>query len=158
MRYLAVIAFVLASCSDGDPMTDLTQSEESLVIRTDFSDDSTWKELKSAITQEDPVHGFQANVEFIDDADHSGLTTDRVLELFPEGTDQAFVFLVDNETISNPEHPVLCVDLFDERGRTFRVVPSEMWGVENNLAIANMDFADFADNADEDGVFRGFSE
>ncbi|MCG8509842.1 MAG: hypothetical protein MI741_11505 [Rhodospirillales bacterium] len=139
-------------------MADLTESEESLVIRTDFSDDSAWNELKTAITQEDPIHGFQANVEFIDEAEYADLTTDRVLEIFPEGSNQTFVFLIDSETISNSEHPVLCIDLFDERGRSFRVVPSEIWAVENNLAIANMDFAEFADNADEDGVFRGFPE
>jgi hypothetical protein len=139
-------------------MVDPMRSQESLVIRTDFSDDSIWNELKSAITQRDPVHGFQANVEFVDDTKYAGVTTAGVLELFPEGSNHSFVFLVDSKTIRSPEHPVLCIELFDERGRTFRVVPSLIWGVENNLAIANMDFAEFADNADEDGVFRGFPE
>ena len=137
-------------------MVDPMQSDESLVIRTDFSDDAAWNELKSAITQPEPVHGFQAYVEFVDYAGYAGLRIDRVLEIFPEGSNRSFVFLVDSTTISSPEHPVLCVDLFDERGRTFRVVPSALWGVENNLAIANMEFAEFADNADEDGVFCGF--
>ena len=137
-------------------MVDPMQSDESLVIRTDFSDDAAWNELKSAITQREPVHGFQAYVEFVDDAGYAGLRIDRVLEIFPESSNRSFVFLVDSTTISSPEHPVLCVDLFDERGRTFRVVPSALWGVENNLAIANMEFAEFADNADEDGVFCGF--
>jgi hypothetical protein len=31
-----------------------------------------------------------------------------------------------------------------------------MWGVENNLSLANMDWEDFAATVDEDGVFRGF--
>jgi hypothetical protein len=31
-----------------------------------------------------------------------------------------------------------------------------MWGVENNLSVANMDFHEFADNVEDDGVFRGF--
>ena len=48
------------------------------------------------------------------------------------------------------------VDLYDEPGRTFRVIPRELWGVENNLSLANMDYSDFADNVDADGVFRGF--
>ncbi|WP_435828452.1 DUF6924 domain-containing protein, partial [Nocardia testacea] len=43
------------------------------------------------------------------------------------------------------------------RGRTVRILPSQMWGIENNLSIANMDFQDFADAADPDGVFRGFA-
>jgi hypothetical protein len=48
--------------------------------------------------------------------------------------------------------------LYEEPGRTFRVIPSEMWSVENNLSVANMDFYEFADNVDLDGVFRGFPE
>jgi hypothetical protein len=47
-------------------------------------------------------------------------------------------------------------DMYHDPGRTFRVIPSEMWGVENNLSLSNMDFFEFADAADEDGVFRGF--
>lgn len=67
-----------------------------------------------------------------------------------------FVFLVDNVTISDPETPLVALDLLHEPGRWFRVVPAEMWSVENNLSIANMDFFEFAEAADPDGVFRGF--
>jgi hypothetical protein len=38
----------------------------------------------------------------------------------------------------------------------FRVIPSQMWSVENNLSIANMDFFEFADAVGDDGIFRGF--
>jgi hypothetical protein len=33
-----------------------------------------------------------------------------------------------------------------------------MWGVENNLSIANMDFEEFADAVGPDGIFRGFPQ
>jgi hypothetical protein len=33
-----------------------------------------------------------------------------------------------------------------------------MWGVENNLSLANMDFSEFANHTDPDGVFLGFPE
>jgi len=33
-----------------------------------------------------------------------------------------------------------------------------MCSVENNLSIANMDFSEFADNVDKDGIFRGFPD
>jgi hypothetical protein len=58
---------------------------------------------------------------------------------------------------ADPEHPVLALDLYSDPGRTLRVIPSEMWGVENNLSLANMDFEEFADAVDKDGVFRGFA-
>ncbi|CAM5491672.1 hypothetical protein TPAU25S_00623 [Tsukamurella paurometabola] len=38
----------------------------------------------------------------------------------------------------------------------FRLVPSEVWSVENNIDIANMDWWDFLGALDADGVFRGF--
>jgi hypothetical protein len=62
------------------------------------------------------------------------------------------------KTFSDAEQPVLVVDLCEQPGRTFRVIPREMWGVENNLSIANMDYDDFANSADADGVFRGFPQ
>jgi hypothetical protein len=49
------------------------------------------------------------------------------------------------------------MDLHREPGRTFRVIPSEVWGIENNLWLANMEFAEFADSVDPDGIFRGFA-
>lgn len=58
-------------------------------------------------------------------------------------------------TARSPETPLVAVDLADERGRWFRVVPAEMWGVENNVP-GNMFFREFADATDPDGVFRGF--
>ena len=40
--------------------------------------------------------------------------------------------------------------------QTFRVIPSELWSVENNLSLANMDFEEFAGAAGAEGVFLGF--
>jgi hypothetical protein len=136
---------------DGIPATD---DLESLVIRTDFTDDAAWARVRSAITA--PVDRFEAGVKFVNDRQFAGLTIEQLLERF-EGSDHTFIFLVDRETLTHSEHPVLVVDLYGpERGRTFRVIPSAMWGVQNNLVIANMDWEDFADNVDEDGVFRDF--
>ncbi|MBB1512749.1 hypothetical protein H5399_09050 [Tessaracoccus sp. MC1627] len=43
----------------------------------------------------------------------------------------------------------------EEVGRTFRAIPQEIEPITANLSIANMDFSDFADYADADGIFRG---
>jgi hypothetical protein len=67
-----------------------------------------------------------------------------------------FLMVVDDLTIRSPEHPILVVDLGREPGREFRAAPAAVQSIENNLSIANMDFAEFADAVDEDGVFRGF--
>lgn len=132
---------------------------ESLVIRTDFTDDARWNEVAGAITRPvsvPPAGTFQANVRLVDDRRYDGLTISRLLELVPAGAEPFFLFLVDSQTLQHPDHPVLVVDLYHERGRFFRVIPSEMWGVQNNLSIANMDWEDFSEVVDSDGVFRGF--
>jgi len=64
--------------------------------------------------------------------------------------------------LTHPDRPIQVVNLYDYRagprsGDTFRVIPSEMWSVQNNLSLANMDWAEFADSTDEDGIFRGFA-
>jgi hypothetical protein len=37
----------------------------------------------------------------------------------------------------------------------FRVIPSKLWAVD--LSLANMDYEEFADAVDAEGIFRGFS-
>ena len=127
-----------------------------LVIRTDFSDQRTWDALRGAIAAPVGDFGFLADVEFVDDRKHAGRGTRQLLESFPEDGAQGFVIVADSTTMSQPEHPLLIVDLHTERGREFRAIPSAIQAIENNLSLANMDFAEFADSVDADGVFRGF--
>jgi hypothetical protein len=54
---------------------------------------------------------------------------------------------------------MLVIELHEEPGRTFRAIPFQSQSIErNNLSIARMDFSDFADAVDIEGVFRGFPE
>ncbi|MGH7990365.1 MAG: DUF6924 domain-containing protein, partial [Limisphaerales bacterium] len=132
------------------------KEENSLVLRTDFSNESAWKATCAAIL--DPNADFSANVNFVSEQKYDGLETEKLLPLFSEISPQSFAFVVDNITLTNPEHPILVIDLQDKSGRIFRVIPSAMWKIENNLSIANADFDDFANAVDKDGIYRGFSE
>ncbi|MFM7249816.1 MAG: DUF6924 domain-containing protein [Planctomycetaceae bacterium] len=67
-------------------------------------------------------------------------------------------FSADRATFIDSQPSFMVVDLNDEPGRTFRVIPSEMWSVEGNLSIATMDFREYAENVDPDGVFRGLPQ
>lgn len=51
---------------------------------------------------------------------------------------------------------MLVIDLGEERGRSFRAIPSALQSVENNLSIANLDFVDFAEAAEatKDKILR----
>jgi hypothetical protein len=138
----------------------LPNIEDALLLRTDFSDDAAWASLCDAIQQPNE-EGFKAFVVCISDPAYEGLTVEQLMALAPRGDEcgeHTFAFIADGTTFANSERPVLVVDLCNEPGRTFRVIPREVWGVENNLSIANMDYCEFADNADPDGIFRGFPE
>jgi hypothetical protein len=133
----------------------IPDTQNALVLRTDFSDESVWELISTAI--QEPVGDFQAYVEFLSDPAYSGLTPEQLMLLVPQESDHTFLFIVDQLSIFHPEHPILVIDLLNEPGRSFRVIPSEMWSVENNLSVANMDFHEFANSVDPDHIFRGFS-
>jgi hypothetical protein len=139
--------------------------ENPLVIRTEFSDQATWEGIVAAI-KTTTSEGFNAYVEFLDDPAFQGMTTAELLGLASSEykTQHSFLMVVDHATITEPEHPLLVVDLYEanegeeepEYGREFRAIPTAVQSIENNLSIANMDFEDFAEAVDEDGVFRDF--
>jgi hypothetical protein len=135
-------------------MKNLPATEDPLVLRTDFSDQSAWEAVVAAVQQ--PVGEFRAYVEFIDDPEYTGLTAEELPAVPSDDPDRSFAFIIDHVALSHPEHPILVVDLFDEPGRVFRVIPSKMWSVGSNLSIANMGFEEFTEAADDEGIFRGF--
>jgi hypothetical protein len=143
-------------------------SDASLVIRTDFAHPPEWIEIQEAIAEPQTDDGFTAFVTFVDDHAYDGTTPAQLLETVPADVHHAVAFLVDAKALTHPDRPVLAVNLYDyvehledqgkgpQYGATFRVVPSEMWSVQNNLTISNMDWEEFAGNVDTDGIFRGF--
>ena len=137
-------------------MKPLPETEDPLVLRTDFSDQAAWEAICAAVRE--PVGEFHAYVEFLDDGEYAGLTKDQLLGLVPRDYSHSFIIVADQTAIALPDHPLLVVDLYEGSGREFRAIPSQIQSVENNLSIANMDFEEFAEAVDESGVFRGFPE
>jgi hypothetical protein len=139
-----------------ESLDKLPDTASALVLRTDFSDDASWETVCSLIQQ--PVGEFRAYVDCVSDPRFEGIDIQELVSLGAAGPFRSFAFVADRTTLTDPEYPVLVVDLYTEPGRTFRVTPTEVWAVENNLSLANMDFAEFAAAVDTGGVFRGFSE
>jgi hypothetical protein len=134
---------------------DLPASEKTLVLRTDFSSDSGWAALCVAMRKpwgDDDL----PDVEFVSDPEYEGLTVAQLLALAPPDEERTFIFIVDRPAISRPNNGILVVDLYEERGRTFRTIPAEVYAIHCNLSLANTDFEDFAQAADRDGVYAGF--
>jgi uncharacterized protein DUF6924 len=134
----------------------VTKTDKALLLRSDYSDDSAWNEL-CRLVEAPSEDDFRASLTFVEDPELDGKSAAELMAIVDRGDYQSFFFVADQQAIHGREHSVLVVDLADQRGRTFRVIPSEMWSVENNLSLANMDFDEFADNVDSEGVFRGFS-
>jgi Domain of unknown function (DUF6924) len=137
-------------------MVTLPQTSATPLIRTDFSDFAAWKAACARIATPSEEDGFLAVVEILDDPAYDGLTSEQLLAMAPESLNQAILIVADKIALSSTEVPLLVIALNRDRGREIRVIASELWGVENNLSLANMDFHEFADSVDEDGVFRGF--
>ena len=83
------------------------------------------------------------------------MTVDQVMAALPEDYPHSFMVVADNVAISQPGHPLLVVDLLEQRGRQFRALASVISQIDSNLSIANMGFEEFAELADVGGVFRG---
>jgi hypothetical protein len=126
-----------------------------LVVRTDFTDDVAWHEVCRLMETSD-CEGFRPTLLRGEDRAYDGAAP--VALLGNEGI--GYAVMIDHRAITDPEHPVLVVDLnavIGHSGQSFRALPGELAGIEANLGIANMDFDEFADAVDADGVFRGFT-
>lgn len=132
----------------------LPTGEATPLIRIDFSDDEAWSQVVEAATATSR-EGFQAILEIVDDRAFEGADAERLAELAETTTEHVLLVIADRLTMTDPERPLLCIDPLPPGG-SFRTVPEQLWGVENNVSIANLDFADFATATDPDGVFRGF--
>ncbi|MFG3343982.1 DUF6924 domain-containing protein [Streptomyces sp. NPDC048018] len=138
----------------------LPQPEDltSLVLRTDFADESAWDALCAAFDAlDDHRHATCVSDRRFAGAEGAGLAEE---DGAAEEDERVFhVFLADAAALADPSYPLLAVDLEDEPGRTFRVPLRWFADVSANLSLANMDFAEFADVADDEGgTFRGYGD
>jgi len=136
-------------------MKQISETENALVLGTDFSNQTAWKTICAMTRKPAGIFHFRANVQFPDDVDYAGINTDQLLELIPRGYSHSFVVVVDRTAVSLPDYPLLIVDLYERSGREFRAIPSQIQSIENNLSNANMDFEEFAQAVDESKGFRG---
>jgi len=135
---------------------DLGFGDNAALVRVDYSSDHAWSELLEAVTtlSED---GFVPYLQFVDDAALNGLGTEGLRTSLAAGYGQFYVFVADGETFSSTQWSILVLDLHEGSTAQFRTTPSGVQSIDNNLSIANMDFAEFARQAElQGGLFRGF--
>ncbi|HEX3624434.1 MAG TPA: hypothetical protein VH280_03310 [Verrucomicrobiae bacterium] len=158
-------------------MRALPPTDKTLLVRTDFSNDKVWDEIRSTASQPgpdfqealgllsdvheaagEPLDGIETNLHVVDDREYEGATVEQLVEALGDDGNHTLMIVVDQNAIRDPNHSVLIVDLTWERGRTFRALPSCVFEVESNLSIGNMDWEEFVNGADDSGVYRGFGD
>lgn len=84
-------------------------TSDPLVLRTDFSNDKIWKLIcdHAVLENED---SFSASVECYSDQQFDGMAAEKIIADLPSNYSHSFLFIVDHESITHDEHPVLCVD------------------------------------------------
>jgi hypothetical protein len=177
LSQIAWLTFLVGGCDSSVHSMSNDDIPSPWVIRTDFSDDEEWASICESITAPQLNFGipFLANVRCVSDGRYAMLDPADLIRALPDDYPGFLCFVIDAETLASDERQILVVvfspqsvdaDDFErtprqtplDEIRTFRAVPSMIQCIENNLSIANMDFEDFAESVDEDGVFRGFSD
>lgn len=143
-----------------------------LVIRTDYTDDSAWREVIAELGGVADVREWESPAHLIDERRWDGVTSDEALVAAARDEQLSVVFLADGVTMRSPLRPLLALDLGadDDQDldpvyyqdlidapppRDVRVVPGAVHMVHGNLQLANLDFREFAEAAaDPEGVVR----
>ena len=135
------------------------------VVRTDFSDDVAWDGLLARLRAE----RLGDKVGPVEDRGFMGMNGFAFQDAFG-GQMNGFVLLADaqamREQAAGREVTVLFFDLGidketalgtgNELVAEFRCPVEHVYEVEMNLDLGNLDFDEFSDNVDDDGVFRQF--
>jgi hypothetical protein len=130
-----------------------------LFVRTDYSDDRAWRAALSAATAVNNTNEFESMGALLSPVESLALSslTPMALAALAREDYLSEIAVADAQTMR--DQTVLFADLSElsgQVGRTFRSIPAEVEAIVANLSLANMDFAEFADNIDADGIFRGF--
>ncbi|GAA4674695.1 DUF6924 domain-containing protein [Gordonia humi] len=133
-------------------MTSEYPPGQNVVFRADFSSDEAWKEVTDLIEK----HRGPAEFTLVDDRSHDGLTREGIIRLAESAgmTDLDYAFIADARAMNDSDHSLLVVDL-EYNDPSFRVAPEFIRSVADNLTVSNLDFEDFNEGVDEDGVYRG---
>ena len=117
-------------------MKSLPQIDETLLVRTDFSDETAWNEICAECADRSrdagrPIDLYASLDEsmaqalategvplphVVDDREYQAATTEELEELAAGVSQSPLMFIVDETAVSRPDHPILVVDLFQVPG------------------------------------------
>jgi hypothetical protein len=108
------LAATMANVSDEAPLKPLPKTEDTLVVRTDFTDNAAWQALCTTIQAPVGKLQFRAYVDCLSDPEYDGSTPEqlRAAAGSPTTSNHTFIFIVDRTALTHREHPILVLDLY----------------------------------------------
>lgn len=141
------------------PGPDERKTFGAVVLRTDYSDESAWRDLREVLHAGDP----DRPPLLVENPAWAGAAVGQVLAAGAGSRGLEVVFVADRVALADPEHKLLAVTI-DGGGpagpeRAFRIVPAWVPLLDDSLAIGALGFGEFAEAAaqDSEGAFRGFT-
>ncbi|MEV1045646.1 hypothetical protein [Streptomyces sp. NPDC049916] len=133
-------------------MKPLPANVGNVVIRTDFSEERIWDDIRALISRHTD-EGLLTTVRIVDDPGYAGLTAERLLGLLPQDDDCVYLAVADARTsapgLRLQDRTLLVVDAAS-RGTgpvgVFRTRLSDLPSVDANLSLANMEFGEFQES------------
>lgn len=124
------------------------------LVRTWFDDGDSWTRLVAAVRSPEAWDAI-ANVQILDDPQAARMSVAEIASLDPKPFGR--VIIADERSMTDPGFPLLLARADGtESPEQLRVIATELYEVEINLDLANLDWEDFVDRRHADGVFRGF--
>jgi hypothetical protein len=143
------------------------------VICTASVSPAHWQEVRSQIAEPQTDDQLLAWVQYVHDCRFFGKTIGDVIRMLPDDYPNSFCFIVDGQTFASDEHSIVVVSflpewddnrgefnwqsprqILDDQIKHFRAQPRAIQSIQNNLSLGNMDFEDFANHLDGDGIYR----
>lgn len=120
-------------------MPTLPANAESLLVRTDFTDEAAWAHGVVAAMEEDR-NGYRPYVTPVSDPAFDGAGWPTVKAAVPHDSSARALFIADSYALDWAEYPFLTVDLLHDN-EPFRCVASALATVESNLAVDNLSWS-----------------
>jgi hypothetical protein len=131
------------------------------IVRTDFSDEHAWQSAWRDITKPRDYWDEEIvlNATLVALPEFEGWSGQDLATVVSHARHRLahLVLVVDAVALASPEHPVLVVEVdpdSEEQPRSFRATPHALVDLETQLSIANMDWEDFSEGTDPDGILR----
>lgn len=163
--YSIILVALLISCSDLNENKDLPEQIEfssgridPIIFRTDFSSDENWHQIIKLIESIYEEENFEPKLDFREDEKFGHVSINDLFKELDEQYKDQFNFYFVYDSLSLADSSILCIkipDKYDPGADQFRTVPTAVFDIEGNLRIANMGFAEFSQNVDEMGIYRG---